>query len=332
MTSSDRGCGEFSNPGCFVTFDDFLEFFYARLRKYPEAVTKGLLSRRVPPGGALAWKHFLSRVEAAHVFLLGEEEKMMEVGRELAGDAIRSMNGRLPMPFDNLLLVWRHPETGWFAQWLDRPEEQPESGKGIEFFAFGVFSERMLKNDLIEPPLGILLDTKTARVDGSPYTIHLAEIGEYLERRPEDQSPEVISERITLAAEALTWAAAISHPYVYVIDSQPILAPRDERLAKKNGRVPDRKRPRYIVVDLPGFYELRDSISGNGSHASPIPHERRGHWRRLAERCTAARAEGKERVFVRPTVVGNLEFTDGASKYKVILNPAASVARAIPTP
>src|SRR2546422_890817 len=99
-----------------MDFDTFLEFFYARLRRYPEQIKKGGLGSAAGPDAAAAWKFFLGRAETAHVFLLGEEEKMLETGRELAQGATKSMSsGRLPMPFDNLLLIWRHHESGWVA-------------------------------------------------------------------------------------------------------------------------------------------------------------------------------------------------------------------------
>jgi hypothetical protein len=303
-----------------MDFDTFLEFFYARLRRFPEMIAKGGLGPTVGPEAAGAWKYFLSRAEAAHVFLLGEEEKMLEVGRELAQGAQKSMAaGRLPMPFDNLLLVWRHREHGWMAEMIDRPEAQPHLESGKEFFAYGLFREDLLRENMIEPPLGALLDYRQPAPDGSPYTVSLAEIGAFGVPRAAEIGRE-INERINLVAEALTWSAAICHPYVYLVDSRPLLTPRDERQANKNGRVPDRKRPRYIVLDLPGFYALRESVTGGGTHASPIPHQRRGHLRRLGERCAKARAEGREYVFIRTTIVGDTEFQDASCRYKVILN------------
>src|ERR1041384_5038209 len=152
-----------------MDFDTFLEFFYARLRRYPERIAKGGLGPAVPAQSAAAWKYFLGRAEAAHVFLLGEEEKMLEVGRELAQGAQKSMAaGRLPMPFDNLLLVWRHREHGWMAEMVDRPEAQPHLESGKEFFAYGLFREDLLRENMFEPPLGALLDYRQPAPAGTP--------------------------------------------------------------------------------------------------------------------------------------------------------------------
>jgi len=49
----------------------------------------------------------------------------------------------------------------------------------------------------------------------------------------------------------------------------------------------------YRVVDLPSA--VRDRVDMGGTHASPRWHQRRGHWRRVAER----------RVWVKPCEVGD---------------------------
>lgn len=57
-----------------------------------------------------------------------------------------------------------------------------------------------------------------------------------------------------------------------------------------------------------------------GTHASPVPHERRGHWRRLADRCRHARLSGKDKVFVRPAYVGERTFSNDKNRYEVLMD------------
>jgi hypothetical protein len=77
--------------------------------------------------------------------------------------------------------------------------------------------------------------------------------------------------------------------------------------------------PHFVVVD----HDVLVGMSGRGAgqeHASPVPHHRRGHWMRLAERCREAKAAGKDRVWVRPTYVGDTEFSDLRNDYKVLMD------------
>jgi len=85
-----------------------------------------------------------------------------------------------------------------------------------------------------------------------------------------------------------------------------------------------RKAPHFIVVD----HDILVRMSGDhyGTHASPVPHERRGHWRRLAERCRHAKLSGKDKVFVRPTYVGERNFEDPKNKYEVLMDFGAKEA------
>jgi len=116
----------------------------------------------------------------------------------------------------------------------------------------------------------------------------------------------------------LEQAAAVSHPMNYVVRESPLLTPREIRRREKTGETPDRKRDRYIVVD----HEVLVGMSQGtfGTHESPIPHERRGHWRRLSERCTIAKRDGRTRTWVRPSYVGERTFSGPRARYEVLMD------------
>lgn len=72
-------------------------------------------------------------------------------------------------------------------------------------------------------------------------------------------------------------------------------------------------RAHYILIDPE---RLRDyghpSGEEHGTHHSPIPHQRRGHWRRLPE------GYRKERTWVRPSFVGAGEWKADGQHYKIV--------------
>lgn len=127
----------------------------------------------------------------------------------------------------------------------------------------------------------------------------------------------------------------ISHPSNYIVKETPKLTPREERRLPKHG-IPDPKRPRYIVVDHDVLVRMsegrtQDEAEDEASRKSPVPHKRRGHWRRLADRCKYAKDRGVERVFVRPSYIGEKEFEIGNKKYHVLLDfkPETPAAAAV---
>lgn len=76
------------------------------------------------------------------------------------------------------------------------------------------------------------------------------------------------------------------------------------------------RRRTFILVDpaRAGEYGHPSSRPASGTHASPIPHRRRGHWRHLGER----------RTWVRATWVGATDWTAGGRTYRVQLAPGPS--------
>lgn len=115
----------------------------------------------------------------------------------------------------------------------------------------------------------------------------------------------------------LDYAAALSHPENYVVSVTPELTPKEERKVAAGRPRPAQKARHFIVVDHQVLVRMR-SDSSTGTHASPVPHERRGHWRRVAERCRHAKLLGKDRVFVRPTLVGDPAWKREKNFYEVL--------------
>lgn len=115
----------------------------------------------------------------------------------------------------------------------------------------------------------------------------------------------------------------ISHPMHYIVREVPTLNSSEGARAVKKG-FPDRKRPRYLMVDHSVLVRMthgktHEEAEEEEIRASPVPHKRRGHWRRLAERCAHAKERG-DKVWVRPTYIGAKEFEQAGRKYHVIMD------------
>ncbi len=111
--------------------------------------------------------------------------------------------------------------------------------------------------------------------------------------------------------------ALIAHPANYIVKESPLLTPKEQRRIAKGKRFPGAKRPRYIIVD---HDVLSSRMKPQGTHAAPAPHQRRGHWRRLAERCRYARARGVSKTWVRDCKVGETDFVANNRRYQVLMD------------
>ena len=99
----------------------------------------------------------------------------------------------------------------------------------------------------------------------------------------------------------------------------PITEPRMKRKAAKTKRLfpwLDQNAPRVILLDPSKQYPSHGR-SFRGTHAPPIPHQRRAHWRTLrSERYGKRRGE---RVRVRSAWIGDREWIHRGSVYHVLL-------------
>jgi hypothetical protein len=129
----------------------------------------------------------------------------------------------------------------------------------------------------------------------------------------------MVDEAMPLAnevAESLRYITAISHPANYIVKVTPKLTPKETRRVGAGKHYPESKTPHFLIVDHDVIVRMRRDP--DGTHASPVPHERRGHWRRLAERCRHAKLFGKDKVYVRPSLVGEPKFEDAKNLYEVL--------------
>lgn len=114
----------------------------------------------------------------------------------------------------------------------------------------------------------------------------------------------------------------INYPAHVIIEESQKLTPREERQQKKQIK-PDAinvKRPILRVVSAGDIIKRKHS-EGEGTHASPIPHLRRGHWRQL--RSDYYKNKKDEAVWIRDVKVnGELIWHDGNITYKVVDPPS----------
>lgn len=118
------------------------------------------------------------------------------------------------------------------------------------------------------------------------------------------------------------WLAALNE--LTKVDSYPVrvepgpneLPPKQRRKAAKTRKTKpwlDTRAPRVILLNPNKRYPEHGR---GGSHASPMPHQRRGHWRTLqAERFGDRRGQ---RVWVKPAWIGPSEWSYAGNVYRVI--------------
>lgn len=119
-------------------------------------------------------------------------------------------------------------------------------------------------------------------------------------------------------AECTRYLTGVSHPSRYIVRVTPKLTPKEERRVAAGKRDNHGKTPHFVVVDHEVLVRMRKDPEG--THASPVPHDRRGHWARLPERCRHARLLGKDKVWKRPTFVGEKTWQGEKALYEVLLD------------
>jgi len=88
----------------------------------------------------------------------------------------------------------------------------------------------------------------------------------------------------------------INRPDRYLVKVTPEKTDREKRLAAKGRTLSFAKKELHIVLDHSQIKEILSAASGGFTHASPLPHQRRGHWRELR----TDRFKEKGPVWVRP--------------------------------
>lgn len=111
-----------------------------------------------------------------------------------------------------------------------------------------------------------------------------------------------------------------SSSYPVIVEPEPKATPPKQRrkAAKTRALKPwlDERAPRVIMLNPTKRYPEHGR---GGTHATPMPHQRRGHWRTLqAERYKARRGQ---RVWVKPAWIGPSEWTHQGNIYRVVAPP-----------
>lgn len=306
-------------------------------------------------------------LERASIFYLGDTHEAEQVMDELGKDLYQDLSDDLPLPFDNVLLIGKNEssrmlqspdlqkelaqmsekdrlkfEEKWTGVWWGTlicrtpidliPQEH--QGKWVAewkgrhyFFLEFMYAEkyRGWKQSMVRW-VAFNGHPKTRPNEGG-FPLMLVDIFgmPLFEGMPDADKNNLTS--------SFYMTALISHPSNYIVKETPKLTPGEERRIPKRG-YPDAKRPRYIVVDHDVLVRMsqgttQDQAEDEESRKAPVPHKRRGHWRRLADRCKYAKDRGVEKVFVRPSYIGKTEFEIGSRKYHVLLDFKAGAQAAV---
>jgi hypothetical protein len=261
-----------------------------------------------------------------HVFWLGEDNDFYTSVTDIRDDLFEEMKVTVPMPFKDITTVsivrrlMPHDKPDHPPVWtLDRLVEIPElvgaqrgtdGGKPNQTFFIVRYQVRDDRSGPEIPLFWWLEYFGLEKINDKSYmkiTIRPpnAVAGTPVEKMMETESGFILDE-----------AAAISHPANYIVRVEPKLTEYEAKRVLAGKRYPAAKRPHFIVVDHDVVVGMRRGEGGH--HASPVPHERRGHWRRLAERCKKAKLLGRDKTFVRPTLVGEPKFEDRKNYYEVL--------------
>lgn len=138
---------------------------------------------------------------------------------------------------------------------------------------------------------------------------------EYLDWESDYGAMQEAKKRAEIVKHTAYSLALIAHPANYIVRETPLLTPKEQRRVAAGKRFPGAKLPRYVIVD---HDVLASRMKPQGTHAAPVPHQRRGHWRRLAERCKLARARGVDRTWVRDCKIGETDFVAHKRRYQVL--------------
>ena len=301
-----------------MTFQDFLEHFYAALGKAD--LGPGLVPQELAPLGHPS--RIKKLIEEAPVFHLDAEADEAAFLREVGQDVLEDLQSTFPVPFDNFAVIQEDGSSGhWQLRWILRLAEH-----GSWSDPNGLFGQRgqyllWVYSSAGGATLGLQSSVRFQYVGGPSIEVLLspASIDRFARglRRSTAEAQEALRAIVT---GVLLEVGAISHPANYLVERTPALSPREERQLRSGAPRPAKKRSHFIVVDHAELRELNPATRASaGSHTSPVPHARRGHWRRLAESCRVLRMQGKEKVFVRPAFVGEREFEADRMKYRVLL-------------
>lgn len=302
-----------------VTFQDFIEHFYSALKKgVPEGL--GVPPELAPLG---TYSGIRALVEQAHVFHLEAPEDEAAFMREVGRDALEDLQATLPVPFDNFAIVQEEGSSGhWQFRWILRLAKHGTWGdlNGLfgekDHYLLWVYSSAAGRQpDFFSSMRFQYIGGKAVEVRLSADSVQ--RFAEGLHRSPSEAEAALQA----IVTGIMLEIGAISHPANYIVERTPALSPREERQVARGEIRPYKKKSHFIVVDHDQLRELNPATRAtSGTHASPVPHARRGHWRRLADSCSKARAEGRLKTWVGSSYVGQQGFEDEKNRYRVHLS------------
>jgi hypothetical protein len=277
-------------------------------------------------GEYLQWAA-LPPLSESHVFWLGDDEDFNKHVQSVFEDVASEINEKIPMPFSDVSMVSVIKYFGLGEVWtLDRLFENPAFLAELvpggdtspitaeQKFLIVRYQVNLLLPELAHKPEPILtwmvgylgVDGQTMSVEIAPDITLLKLAGKKLPHQ------QLLGETKVIFFQT----AAISHPANYIVQVTPELTPKEERKVAAGKPRPGQKPVHFIVVDHTVLVRMR--AEGGGTHASPVPHERRGHWRRLSERCRHAKLLGRDRILVRPAIVGDFVWKGQRNVYEVL--------------
>ncbi len=318
-----------------MNVDDAVESSFAFARKkfrqsVAESVAKG------DPYGILLFTHLAKALEQASVFYLGDISDLSDCVSRLKDDLnadLKACRNKLLMPYPSIFMIGRQDPS---QKLLSAPEEA-YPGK-VVIASWAVTLVTLLPDDWRSPgksesrynyaAVGMMYDTEhknwdthqggtfcLTQEDDGPHIQMLTRLGIHTNIVGDQYSEHQAKVVMTNSVSAVM---LISHPFNYIVRETPALTPKETRRIAKGKTYPDRKRPRYRIVDHDVLVHLSQGILG--THESPVPHKRRGHWRRLSDRCVHAKDRGVDRVPVRDAWVGDAEFEVDGKRYQVLLD------------
>lgn len=268
---------------------------------------------------------------ATHLFYLGEKKEVDKCMEDLFDDLMHDNKERTPVPFDDFSIILNCETSGdWiFRRTIKQSKPSPlDLSAGGEWFLTYNILTRKAGEEMLSAPIPVEYGgTEVTDESGKP-RMKLLITNEIIEAafsgmRQQDLliTREQSLERIKNALMfTFLEPALISHPANYIVKVTPGLTTKEQRKVSSGKPCPAEKTPHFIIVDHDVLVRMSGRHEADGTHASPIPHHRRGHWMRLAERCRHAKLLGKEKVFVKPTYVGERVFNDAKNHYEVIMN------------
>ena len=117
-------------------------------------------------------------------------------------------------------------------------------------------------------------------------------------------------------AHAVIEAVVSSSSHLVEVSPTSSRTPRTSKTAKSKPWLRD-DLPTVILISPDEARHYGHRVEPKGSHASPRPHQRRGHWKTLRSERYAVEKRGT-RVWVRPAWIGDPEWVFQGNRYKVV--------------